>query len=132
MLPVRPILTTLAAAAALATALAAAGPAAAHSPLNINSVEAQTALLLNCKDDLGYRGDARLVRGTNSAGASVLRITAHDRIDAQEAAAVNDCADRRSGVFVRDGGRPFIRSHPTCPRHRPILYLGSAYCFKGR
>ena len=125
----------LAAAAALAASLLAA-PAFANSTAGWTSADFQRAVLLQCKDELGIRGDARLATTRASNGAILVRARSYDRTTPEMAAEINACADlkTRSGGYahVNAYGYPLWPSARQCERLSPVMYRGNLYCFKGR
>lgn len=96
------------------------------------SAPEQHRAIVDCNYEFGKGGYPKL-RATYVAypwgGDTVVRILPNHNVNANEAAWINACADKKLGrssgpVYVKRSNRP----RGACPRHAAVMYGGSAYC----
>lgn len=92
----------------------------------------QRAAILDCKYDLGHGGRAifqAVWQEYPLAGNSVLKILPRGGVSTNDAAWINECADKKLG---RAQGavtpKPPEAHRGRCPRNAPVIYGGATYC----
>lgn len=122
-------------------ALAVALPGAALAGV---AIEEQRSVLLDCKRDRSVPGAAwfNQARGSASSTRMLVQIVPYDRVTAEDASAINACAEGRLGLgpalspgraatsrtVVKSIRAPAGYKGVDCGRNPSILYRGDLYC----